>query len=84
MLDARRAHFDSLFARDDDPWKYRSTWSEQRRFALIARDAEPGSLHDGVRAGVRRRIVHRPIGHSMRPAPGLRHLVRSNATGTAC
>ena len=35
MLDARRAHFDSLFARDDDPWKYRSTWSEQRRFALM-------------------------------------------------
>ncbi len=30
-----RAHFDSLFAADDDPWNYRSSWPERRRLDLF-------------------------------------------------
>ena len=28
-------HFDSLFALDEDPWKYQTSWLEQRRLDLL-------------------------------------------------
>ena len=34
-LNDQRRHFDSLFTADDDPWSYRTRFSEQRRHALV-------------------------------------------------
>lgn len=35
MLKEQLAHFDRLFTVSDDPWQYRTAWTEQRRFALM-------------------------------------------------
>ena len=35
MLNSEPSHFDALYAADPDPWGYRLSWYEQRRFALL-------------------------------------------------
>ncbi len=35
MLSSQREHFDALYAAEDDPWGYLSSWPERRRHGLI-------------------------------------------------
>lgn len=35
MVTPLQHHFNSLFAADEDPWNYRSSWPEKRRFDLL-------------------------------------------------
>lgn len=35
MLSSQRSHFDAMYAADPDPWGYRLSWYEHRRYALL-------------------------------------------------
>lgn len=35
MLNNQRDHFDAVYAADPDPWGYRLSWYEQRRYSLL-------------------------------------------------
>ena len=61
MLNSQRQHFDGLFAHDDDPWGYRTLFSERRRhqlvLAMLPRERYVNAFEPGCANGVLSRLL---------------------------